>query len=75
VLRPYTVSTCWPDAPDLSALLSRPDLDPAYRAELESLAERVCNSKQETVFGPETSAPSPESGRGAAPVVPTGLKP
>jgi hypothetical protein len=70
VLRPYTVSTCWPDAPDLSALLSRPDLDPAYRAELESLAERVCpTEKEQAVFG-EAGEPD-----GAGPVVKTGLGP
>jgi uncharacterized protein YjbI with pentapeptide repeats len=71
VLRPFHVSTCWPEAPgNLSVLLKRPDLDAAYRAELEALAARVCPpSKDETVFG---AADPPADD---APVVQTGLGP
>jgi uncharacterized protein YjbI with pentapeptide repeats len=70
VLSPFHVSTCWPGEPgDLSELLRRPDLDAAYRAELETLAARVCPpSKADAVFGAD---PAPE----APPVVQTGLGP
>jgi uncharacterized protein YjbI with pentapeptide repeats len=72
VLRPYTVSTCWPGAPgDLTELLNRPDLDPAYREELEAVAGRVCPAgKEETVFGDAGGAAPAD-----APVVQTGLGP
>jgi uncharacterized protein YjbI with pentapeptide repeats len=71
VLRPYSVSTCWPEPPDLSELLNRPEIDPDYRRELEALAGRVCpEGKKEAVFGDAHAAPAD-----AAPVVQTGLGP
>ena len=71
VLRPYTVSTCWPGTPDLSELLRRPDIDPAYREELETIAGHACAAgKQEAVFGDAGGAPDD-----AEPVVRTGLEP
>ncbi|HVL22045.1 MAG TPA: hypothetical protein VM422_13875 [Amaricoccus sp.] len=71
VLRPYTVSTCWAEAPDLSELLDRPDLDPAYLDELETVAGRVCvPTKTEEVFGDAGDPPAD-----AAPLVQTGLDP
>ena len=73
VLRPFQVSTCWPGAPgELTLLLSRPDLDDGYRAEIEALAGRVCPpGKEQAVFG-EAGDPPPADG---APVVQTGLEP
>ena len=71
VLRPYTVSTCWPGTPDLSELLRRPDIDPAYREELETIAGHACAAgKEEAVFGDAGGAPDD-----AEPVVRTGLEP
>ena len=78
VLRPFRVSTCWPaETPGgLTELLRRPDLDEAYRTELEAVAGQVCpSSKEQAVFGAAEPQSQSQSPADAAPVVRTGLEP